>query len=139
MATASKPAGFEPVGFEPVIDHTAAMRADSPLFRRIIGAAAVACLVAAVGLTIVGTESEVWRGGAVRGGLALGALWLALPATGRPAAWEGIRPLTAFIAAAAVLLALVRPKVGLPLCGVLLLIRYVSRPFRRTSRRSRRP
>ena len=113
--------------------HTSAMRADSPQFRRLVGGAAVACFVAAAVMAVAWRGSELWWGGALRAGLGLAVFWLALPAPGRPAAWEGISPLTGVVVVGAVVLALLRPKIGLPLCGLLLVFRYVFRPPRRRS------
>lgn len=105
------------------------------LNRWFVGLMAVACFVAS-GVVMITSPGEVfWWGGLLRAGIVLVALWSCLPTPDRPAAWADFKPLTAAIVLGVTLLAVIRPKIGLPALAVVLLIRYAFAPRRRTTLR----
>ncbi|HEX6987402.1 MAG TPA: hypothetical protein VF170_18635, partial [Planctomycetaceae bacterium] len=64
--------------------------------------------------------------GFLRAGVVLAALWACLPTKDRPAAWADLKPLPAAILLGALVLAVIRPKVGLPVLLVVLAVRWVA-------------
>lgn len=100
--------------------------------RWFIGVLAAACFVAAGWIATAAPEEQFWWGGFLRGGVVLVAFWFCLPTKTRPAAWASFSPLSATLFAAAVLLTILRPKVGLLLLLALIAARAM---FGRFSRR----
>jgi hypothetical protein len=80
-----------------------------------VAAAAAACFIAAIVIAFRAPDEQFWWGGLMRAGVVLTILWFCLPSRGRRAAWAGIRPLTLTILIGVGLLALLRPKIGVPL------------------------
>ena len=81
--------------------------------------AAVLCFAAAAGAAVYSPETALWSGAAVKVGLLLGALWLALPTRTRPAAWGGWDWKTGGLVFGGLLLSARAPQLGLPvLAGV---------------------
>lgn len=90
------------------------------LNRWLVGLSAVACLLAAGIVAWSAPHEQFWWGGFLRGSVVLAALWFCLPTRNRPAAWADFSPLSAALFAAAVLLTILKPKIGLLLLlGVL--------------------
>jgi hypothetical protein len=103
--------------------------------RWFVGILAVGCFVAAAWIWVAAPEEQYWRfwwGGCLRGGVVLAALWACLPTKTRPAAWASFSPLSATLFAAAVLLTILRPKIGLLLLLAVIAARVM---FSRFSRR----
>lgn len=103
--------------------------------RWFVGILAAACFVAAAWIWLAAPQEQYWRfwwGGFLRGGVVLVALWFCLPTKSRPAAWANFSPLSATLFAAAVLLTILRPKVGLILLLAVIAARAI---FGRFSRR----
>ena len=92
---------------------------------------AAVCFAASAIVAFRAPSEQFWWGGMLRAGIVLVALWFCLPSNSRPAAWAGFKPLTAAVLGSALVLAIVRPKFGLPLVGLLLLIHYIFTPKRR--------
>lgn len=114
------------------------------LNRPFVGFLALALLGTAAVLWIVqlsstsdGAGLRMWTAACVRVGMLMTALWLALPADGRQAAWAGIskETLIGFVIAA-VALARLQLRVLLPLFVLLVIIGLVLRP--RSKARPRR-
>lgn len=95
------------------------------LNRWFVGLLAVLCFVASGVLALTSPSEVFWWGGFLRAGIVLVALWTCLPTRDRPAAWADFNPLTAAILFGVTLLAVIRPKVGLPALAIVLLVRYV--------------
>jgi hypothetical protein len=103
------------------------------LNRWLVGIATAGCLVASVIVAVAAPLELFWWGGLLRAGIVLGALWVCLPTKDRPAAWADFSPWTAALLGGVLLLAILRPRVGIPAIVVLLFLRYLF-----TSRRKRR-
>ena len=107
--------------------------------RWLVGGLAVACFVAAAVMwassPVATGDAALWRfwwGGFLRGGVVLAAFWFCLPTKSRPAAWADFSPLSATLVTAALLLAILRPKIGLILLLAILAARaLMSRLTRR--------
>ena len=95
------------------------------LNRWAVGVLAAGCFVAAVAIAVAAPREEFWWAGFLRAGVVLTALWFCLPTKDRPAAWADFRPLPAAVFAATLLLAVVRPKIGLPILLALIAFRVV--------------
>jgi hypothetical protein len=100
--------------------------------RPLVGLSALACLGTAAALWLLnpeGQQTEVWKAGFVRVGLLMTALWIALPAKGREAAWANVSPWT-FVGLLLAVVAVIRLqlKVVLPILVVLVIVGYVLRP-----------
>jgi hypothetical protein len=107
------------------------------LNRWLVGSIAVACFVASAVVAVTAPSEMMWWGGLMRAGVVLAALWACLPTKNRPAAWADFKPLSAALLIGALLLAILRPKVGIPAVVVLLAVRYVLTPRRRPPTRRR--
>lgn len=101
------------------------------LNRWITGVAALASFAASGIVAATAPQEQMWWGGLLRAGVVLTALWACLPTRNREAAWANFNPLTAAVLAGALLLAIIRPKIGVPAVAVLLLARYVFTPRRK--------
>ena len=116
------------------------MKPESASFQRwFVGGAAVACFFTAAVLGVADPDEPFWWGGFLRAGIVCVALWACLPTRSRPAAWADFKPWPTALLVAAVLLAIIRPKVGLPLLFVALFVRWLSNLRRPTPRRTRDP
>jgi hypothetical protein len=104
------------------------------LNRWLVGGATIVCFVASAIVAVLSPEDMLWWGGLLRAGVVLAALWMCLPTKDRPAAWADFSPWAAALFGGALLLAILRPRVGLPLVVVLLVLRYVFRPRRKPRR-----
>lgn len=102
-----------------------------------VGIMAAACFAASAAIAVSTPDEPFWWGGLLRAGVVLVVLWFCLPSRTRPAAWEGVRPFPTIILIGAMLLTIVRPKIGLPVLLIVLGIRWLSNLFRsrRTSSR----
>lgn len=105
--------------------------------RWLVGALAIGCFVAAgymwANAPDPSNDAGIWRfwwGGFLRGGVVLVAFWFCLPTKTRPAAWASFNPLSATFFVVAILLTILRPKVGLPLLLLFLAVRTVVGLFR---------
>lgn len=103
------------------------------LNRWLIGIAAIASFVAAAIVAAVAPSELFWWGGLLRAGIVLAALWTCLPTKTRPAAWADFSPWSAALFGGVLLLAILRPRVGIPAVVALLVLRYLF-----ASRRKRR-
>lgn len=103
------------------------------LNRWFVGLLAIVSFIASGVLAITSPSEVFWWGGFLRAGIVLVALWTCLPTRDRPAAWANFNPLTAAILVGVTLLAVIRPKIGLPALAIVLLVRYVFTPRRRPS------
>ena len=100
------------------------------LNRWFVAIAAAGCFVAAAIVAVRAPSEQLWWGGLLRAGVVLVALWLCLPTPSRPAAWADLKPTTAAILFGSLALAVIRPKLGLPLVALVLLLKYVFTPRR---------
>lgn len=66
------------------------VRRNLDLNRKLTGWASFLCLIGALICLFLGMDDEIITAGLIRNSLFLGALWLALPANNRNAAWENI-------------------------------------------------
>jgi hypothetical protein len=116
------------------------MARDRNTFNRwFIGAVAVGCLLAAGALAVVQPDEPFWWGGLLRAGVVCVALWACLPTRTRAAAWADFKPLPTALLLGAASLAVLRPKVGLPLLLLVVFVRWLSSLRRpRASSESRR-
>jgi hypothetical protein len=103
--------------------------------RTLVGVLAIGCLTAAVAIWIFAptTEGEdnweMWRGAFTRVGLLMSAFWLALPTSGREAAWANVTPSTFFgILLAIVALVRLPLKIVVPVGVLLAIVGAVLRP-----------
>ncbi len=80
-----------------------------------VGLAAAGCFVLAAGLYVLRPEEALWRAGALRVGLVMGALWLALPSRDRAAAWAAWDWKAVGFVALCGALSVRAPQLGLPL------------------------
>lgn len=102
-----------------------------PIHPAFVGLLALVCLVggAVLWLTQEHTQNlNLWAGGMMRGGLLLGAFWIAMPSKHRDAAWEGITPATLIGAGLALVAFVWRPKVMFPLLLVVAIVGWFLRP-----------
>jgi hypothetical protein len=101
-----------------------------------VGVMAGACFATSAAIAFSSPDDQFWWGGFLRAGVVLVALWFCLPSRDRPAAWEGVRLFPTLILIGAVILTVIRPKVGLPVLLLVLAVRAVSNLFRtrRTAR-----
>lgn len=100
--------------------------------RAIAGLIALGCLVTAIGLIpwVAGSNSlSLLQGGLVRGGLLMGAFWLAMPGRNREAAWAKLTPKTVIIVIVAVFLtSKIKPIVFVPAAVVVTILIVILRP-----------
>jgi hypothetical protein len=98
--------------------------------RRRVGVVTIVCFVVAmIGLNTAGTDSA-WPAAALRISIVLGALWLCLPTSQRPAAWSKLtRGRLAVIVLAAVFIN--RLKFFVPLLAVVAVFAWIIRPKKR--------
>ena len=80
-----------------------------------VGIAAAACLTAAAAVYAVRPDLTLWWAGAMRVGVVMGALWLALPGRGREAAWAAWDFKAVGFVALCGLLSFRAPQIGVPL------------------------
>ena len=97
--------------------------------RTLVGLLAICCVVLAAILLLMG-RSDAFASALLRVGLLLGAFWLALPTSGRAAAWARVSPWTVGLLVVAALL-LQRFRVFLPVLLVGALIGWIVRPRNR--------
>jgi hypothetical protein len=95
------------------------------LNRWLVGTAAVGCFIASASIALAAPRETFWWGGLLRAGIVLVALWFCLPTRNRPAAWADVSPLGAAILLGTLLIAIVRPRVGLPLLIVVLFVQWL--------------
>lgn len=105
--------------------------------RTLVGLIAVACLLTGLVVGIADDFTNLWCAAFIRVGLVMGAIWVALPARDREAAWANLSPgkLIAVLVFAVMLAS--RPRVFLPILVGIAILWLVLRP--RTSRRARQP
>ena len=102
--------------------------------RTLVGVLAIGCLTAAAAIWIFAptTEGEdnwdMWKGAFTRVGLLMSAFWLALPTSGREAAWANVTPMTFIGILLAIAGIAARPKVVVPVLIVLTVLGFVLRP-----------
>jgi hypothetical protein len=101
------------------------------LNRWLVGIATIGCFAASVIVAIAAPSEQFWWGGLLRAGVVLGALWACPPTKTRPAAWADFSPWAAALFGGTLLLAILRPRVGIPAVVVLLVLRYLFTPRRR--------
>ena len=102
--------------------------------RGLVGLLSVGGLMAGVALLVFG-DHEGTASALIRVGILLGALWLALPAGDRPAAWARISPWTiAVLAVVAALIPRLRPIAPALIIGVA--IGWIVRPRKRRQERT---
>ncbi|MEM9701423.1 MAG: hypothetical protein AAF907_03120 [Planctomycetota bacterium] len=107
-----------PIGPTPDVPETkeAQPAAPSALPSRFgVGLAALACFGLAVGTYAVRPDAELWWAGAMRVGVVMAALWLALPARGREAAWSSWDWKAVGVVTLCGLLSFRAPQIGVPL------------------------
>ncbi|QDT17710.1 hypothetical protein [Alienimonas californiensis] len=80
-----------------------------------MGLAAAGCLIGAATVYAIRPELELWWAGAMRVGIVMGALWLALPSRDRPAAWAAWDWKAVGFVLLCALLSFRAPQIGLPL------------------------
>jgi hypothetical protein len=95
------------------------------LNRWLVGLATIASFAASAIVAVVAPSELFWWGGLLRAGVVLGALWTCLPTRTRPAAWADFSPWAAALFAGVLLLAILRPRVGIPAIIALLFLRYL--------------
>lgn len=81
--------------------------------RLLVGVIALCCLIAGITIGVLDSLQNIWCGGFIRVGLLMGALWIAAPTKGRPAAWENVSPIW-IVGAAVVIFVARRPQVLVP-------------------------
>ncbi|MBA3312189.1 MAG: hypothetical protein M3552_03640 [Planctomycetota bacterium] len=101
------------------------------LNRWLVGITAGVCFAASAVVALAAPQEQMWWGGLLRAGVVLAALWTCLPTKNRPAVWADFSPTTAALLIGTLLLAIVRPKIGIPAVVVLLVVRYVFTPRRK--------
>ncbi len=105
--------------------------------RTLVGGLALACLGAAIVIWLVNPSEQFWRGGFVRVGLVMSAIWIALPTRTRKAAWTDVSP-TTFLGLLLVIVAAARfPKAVIPILVVVAVMGFVLRPRSKARPRSR--
>lgn len=110
-------------------------RRNFDLNRKLTGWAAFLCLIAGLICLFLGMEDEIITAGLIRNSLFLGALWLALPAKNRTAAWENISWSTGWLVLLTVIgfLAARFKWMAIPLVlGLGALIYFLRRPVKRS-------
>ncbi|MBD3673390.1 MAG: hypothetical protein HUJ26_07675 [Planctomycetaceae bacterium] len=108
-------------------------RRNFDLNRKLTGWASVLCLLGGLICLALGMEDEIITAGLIRNSLFLGALWLALPAKNRSAAWEDVSWSAGllFMLAAVGFLAARFKWMAIPLVfGLALLIYFLRRPLK---------
>lgn len=93
------------------------------LNRWLVGGFTCACLAASILTFIQYPDRPFWWGGFFRAAIVLGTLWFCLPTQTQPAAWANFRPMTAALVLGVLLLAVIRPRIGLPILLGILAIR----------------
>lgn len=93
------------------------------LNRWLVGILTLACLVASLITFLQSPDRPFWWGGFLRAAIVLGTLWICLPTQTQPAAWANFRPMTAALVLGVLLLAVIRPRIGLPILLGILAIR----------------
>ena len=90
-----------------------------------MGWAAAACLGGAAVVYLVRPDEVLWWAGAMRVGIVMAALWFALPARGREAAWAGWDLKAAGFVILCAVLSFRAPQIGVPLLGGWLFWRWL--------------
>lgn len=96
--------------------------------RVLVGSLAVGCGVAGVAMCIVRGLDDPLAAGFIRVGVALGALWCALPTRTRAAAWARVSPVVVIAGVLAAVVFVRHLRVLLPIAVVLASVGYVLRP-----------
>ena len=97
------------------------------------GVAALGCFAASAGVYLWKPGEEAVWAAFLRVGIALSALWLALPTAERPGPWGGWSPRTALFVVGCLVLSARFPLFGLPLLGGWLFWRWLKTPPPRTT------
>lgn len=95
------------------------------LNRWFVGLITVACLAGAAYVRIQHPGELFWWGSLFRAAIVLGTLWFCLPTRDRPAAWANFSPTVAALVIGVLLLAMIRPRLGLPILIGFLLFRAI--------------
>ena len=109
--------------------------------RPLLGVISLGCLALWIYLYIRYPDAEgdllMWQGGFMRAGLLTGAFWFALPSKNREAAWANVSPLTLAGMIGGIVAVAARPRIFVPLLGILAIIGFFLRP--RRGARDQRP
>ncbi|MFP6765920.1 MAG: hypothetical protein VB858_19980 [Planctomycetaceae bacterium] len=109
--------------------------------RPLVGIISLCCLIPWGYLMLRYPQAEgdlkMFMGALLRVGLLMGAFWYALPTKNRPAAWAQVSPRTFVAMLAAVIGIVARPRIFVPLLGVLAVVGFFLRP--RPKPRDERP
>lgn len=95
------------------------------LNRWFVGLATLACFMAAAITALRHPDEQFWWGSLFRAGIVLGTLWFCLPSRTRPAAWADFSPAAAAMIGGVLILTMIRPRLGLPILGVILFYRAI--------------
>lgn len=103
--------------------------------RSVVAILTLGCFAAAALIWMRSPDDIFWWGGFIRAGLVLGVLWFCLPTHNRPAAWANFTPASAALVAGVLILTIIRPRLGLPLLGIIVLYRIIVTRWHRWHRR----
>jgi hypothetical protein len=95
--------------------------------RTLVGVLAVICCAGAIAVALAAPEQEALGAACLRVGLLLGAFWLALPTSSRPAAWANVSPYVV-VAIVVALLFVRQMRVFIPLLLVVGVLAFFLRP-----------